>query len=187
MGRYRIRSALSTDLPALAAANIVCWRETYGALLPADFLQGRIEKDPHYCVEHWQELLSRWRVLLVEADGTVAGPDRRPQIDGFILFGDSSGALPQFDAQIEKLYLRKSAQRAGLGRALMRAAARDLLQQGRRSLIVWLIDWNEPAQRFYRRLGGVRVGEPQAFTIAGVPLHEIAFGWPSLLPVAAGG
>jgi ribosomal protein S18 acetylase RimI-like enzyme len=180
MSRYRIRPATPEDLPALAAANIACWRETYGALLPAEFFQ-TLENDPHYSLDHWKELLIRWQVLLVE--GAAESTSAR-EIAGFVLFGSSSGTLPGFDAQIEKLYLRKSVQGLGLGRALMRAAASDLLDQGRRSLVIWVIDRNEPAKRFYERLGGIRVGEPLPFTIGRLELHEIAFGWDHLAPLA---
>jgi ribosomal protein S18 acetylase RimI-like enzyme len=175
MNAHRIRPATIDDLPALAAANIACWRETYGDLLPAEFMRG-LENDPHYDEAHWRELLQRWHGFLVEA----GEESPTAEIAGFVLHGNSTATLPGFDAQIEKLYLRKSAQGIGLGRALMRAAASDLLAQERQSLAIWVIDRNGPAIGFYRRLGGIRIGEPQSFAIAGVTLHEIAFGWPDL-------
>jgi ribosomal protein S18 acetylase RimI-like enzyme len=179
MTRYRLRPATGDDLPALAAVNITAWRETYAALLPAGFFDN-LETDPHYSLEHWQVLLRRWRALLAEADDRKTG-----EIAGFVLFGESNGTLPGYDGQIEKLYLRRSAQGAGLGRRLLQSAARALLDQERRSLVIWVIQANEPAQRFYRHLGGIRVGKPLAFEIAGRQFHEIAFGWPDLADLAA--
>jgi ribosomal protein S18 acetylase RimI-like enzyme len=176
MSCHRIRAATPPDLPALAATNIACWRETYDALLPAAFLQD-LEADSHCSLDHWRELVTRWRILLVERD---VEPDPAREIAGFVLFADSSGTLPGFDAQIEKLHLRRSAQGLGLGRRLMQAAAGDLPAMGRHALVIWVIDRNEPAKRFYERLGGVRVGEPLSFTVGPLERHEIAFAWPRL-------
>lgn len=43
---------------------------------------------------------------------------------------------------------------------------------------VWVLEGN-PAQAFYTRLGGQRVGE-KALTMAGRTLIEVAYAWPEL-------
>jgi ribosomal protein S18 acetylase RimI-like enzyme len=180
MKEYRLRPATRADLPQLAAAYIAAWRETYADLLPAGFFDD-LEADPHFSLEHWEALQQRWDILLIEEE---TGTQR--EVVGFALFGESDGKFPDFDGQIEKIYLRRSAQGAGQGRRLMQAAARALLEQGKHSLILWVIQANEPALHFYRHFGGVHVGTPKGFEIGGRQFHEIAFGWPDLTALAAG-
>ena len=47
-----------------------------------------------------------------------------------------------------------SAQRQGVGRALMSAVARDLLARGHASATLWVLEGNGSARRFYEALGG---------------------------------
>lgn len=43
---------------------------------------------------------------------------------------------------------------------------------------VWVLE-NNPAEEFYRRLGGQRVGE-KALTMAGQSFTEVTYAWPDL-------
>lgn len=54
---------------------------------------------------------------------------------------------------LEDLYVRPSHRGRGLGEALVRACARHALAEGYRGMRLQVLDWNEPAIRFYRRLG----------------------------------
>jgi ribosomal protein S18 acetylase RimI-like enzyme len=53
------------------------------------------------------------------------------------------------------LYTRPSARRRGIARALMRAVAAVLREQGRRYVVLSVDTPNEPARAFYERLGFV--------------------------------
>lgn len=54
---------------------------------------------------------------------------------------------------LEDLFVRPSARGTGLGRALLVELARTAVDRGWTRFEWWVLDWNEPAQGFYRSLG----------------------------------
>lgn len=56
---------------------------------------------------------------------------------------------------LEDLYVRPVARGTGLGKALLQQLAAVCLEQGWTRLEWWVLDWNTPAQGFYRSLGAV--------------------------------
>ena len=109
-------------------------------------------------------------VHLAERDGAIVG------------FGSSG---PQRDAslphsgEIYAIYVLQSAQRRGVGRALMATLARDLLAHDHASGALWVLEGNLPARRFYETLGGQEIARREerrdGFTDVGV-----AYGWSDL-------
>ena len=64
----------------------------------------------------------------------------------------------------------------GVGRLLVSAVARRLLVDGFRSMLLWVLEDNHPARRFYESLGGGLVGR-ETITIGGTDLVEVSYGW----------
>jgi GNAT superfamily N-acetyltransferase len=58
---------------------------------------------------------------------------------------------------LEDLFVQPEHRRLGLGRALLEALAQICVERGYRRLEWWVLDWNTPAQDFYRSIGA----EPQ--------------------------
>lgn len=54
---------------------------------------------------------------------------------------------------LEELYVRPSARRRGIGRALILHLARELERRGGARLDLAVLDWNQPAREFYASLG----------------------------------
>lgn len=54
---------------------------------------------------------------------------------------------------LEDLYVRPPARGQGAGRALLAALAAICVERGYQRLEWWVLDWNEPALKFYRTLG----------------------------------
>ena len=64
----------------------------------------------------------------------------------------------------------------GLGRRLVSTVAKKLLADGVDSMLLWVLEDNRPACRFYELLGGERVGR-KTVPIGGVGLEEVSYGW----------
>jgi GNAT superfamily N-acetyltransferase len=60
---------------------------------------------------------------------------------------------------IEDIYVRPSARRGGIGRAVMERIAALALERGHVRLEWTALDWNEPALHFYEQLGAARLGD----------------------------
>lgn len=60
---------------------------------------------------------------------------------------------------LEDVYVRPAHRRGGVGRAVMEHLAALALERGHIRLEWTALDWNEPALRFYEKLGATRLGD----------------------------
>lgn len=60
---------------------------------------------------------------------------------------------------VEDVYVRPDRRRGGIGRAVMEHLAALALERGHVRLEWCALDWNEPALRFYEKLGATRLDE----------------------------
>jgi GNAT superfamily N-acetyltransferase len=63
---------------------------------------------------------------------------------------------------------------AGVGRTFLRHLTRLARDRGCGRLEWWVLDWNEPAVRFYEAIGAVPMGGWTVYRIAGEALDELA-------------
>jgi GNAT superfamily N-acetyltransferase len=98
---------------------------------------------------------------------------------GFALFFSSySTFLGRPGLYLEDLFVRPAARGRGCGLALMSALARIAVARGYGRFEWSVLDWNEPALEFYRRLGARPVSEWTVHRLVGAPLAELAERWP---------
>ena len=119
-----------------------------------------------------------WRNLLAHgAAATLA--ERDGAVVGFSSSGRQRDASLPYTGEIYAVYVLRHAQRLGIGRALMAAAAGDLLAQDHAAGMLWVLETNVPARRFYQALGGREVlrRSEQRDGFAGV---GVAYAWDDL-------
>jgi GNAT superfamily N-acetyltransferase len=98
---------------------------------------------------------------------------------GFALFFPSySTFLGKPGLYLEDLFVRVDARGHGVGRALMSALARIAVQRDYGRFEWSVLDWNEPALRFYRSLGAKPHAGWTVQRLTGAPLAELAEHWP---------
>lgn len=175
IGAVQIRSATPADAMGIATVHVQSWRETYTGLIPEVVIG-------HHSVESrlamWQRVLAEDRAAVYVAEDETEG------IVGFASGGAAQAFTDQFDGELYAIYLLRSYQKHGLGRALMQAIAARLHEAGFHSLMLWVLASNE-TRGFYRRMGGVPIAEKQE-EIGETSLHEIAFGWRDITRVGIG-
>ncbi len=74
---------------------------------------------------------------------------------------------------LEDLYVRPSARRRGLGRALVRTLAAEAAEAGMARLEWSVLDWNAPARAFYASLGAVAMDEWTIHRLSGPALTDL--------------
>ncbi|MBV8757921.1 MAG: GNAT family N-acetyltransferase [Deltaproteobacteria bacterium] len=101
---------------------------------------------------------------------------------GFALFFPSySTFLAKPGLYLEDLFVRPAARGHGVGRALMSALARICVQRNYGRFEWSVLDWNEPALKFYALLGARPQSEWTVQRLTGAPLAALAAGWPGAL------
>ena len=87
---------------------------------------------------------------------------------GFVLFfRNYSTFLGRPGLYIEDLFIDEAYRRRGFGRALLLHVARLAKDRGCGRLEWSVLDWNEPAIHFYKRLGAVPMSEWTVFRVTG--------------------
>jgi GNAT superfamily N-acetyltransferase len=109
-------------------------------------------------------------VLIAELSGDVVG---------FALFFQSySTFLGKPGLYLEDLFVRPAARGRGVGGALMSACARIAVQRHYGRFEWSVLDWNEPALKFYAGLAARRKQEWLIHQLTGAPLAALAEKWP---------
>ena len=158
-----LRPAEPADALAVARVHVRSWQAAYRTLLPDDFLDNLQPEDwaTRYTFDDpypraFQTMLAIYDSAIVGFATTVASRD--PD-------------LPDY-GELAALYVDPAHWSTGIGRALVTAARSQLLAQGFRDALLWLLTGNTRADRFYRADGWLPDGEIKDATIHGIQLNE---------------
>jgi len=105
-------------------------------------------------------------VVIAEVDGEAAG--------FALFFHNYSTFLAQRGLYLEDLFVLPEHRGAGVGRALLAHLAQLALDRGCGRLEWWVLDWNEPAIRFYRSLGAEPMDQWTVQRVSGAALERLA-------------
>jgi GNAT superfamily N-acetyltransferase len=154
-----VRAAVPADAEAIAHVHIRSWQVAYRGLMPdavLDNLDVRLRAQRH------RDILS------APADGRaafVAEEDAR--IVGFSMAGEQRDEGDS--GEVYAIYVDPDHWGTGAGRLLMDAAVAHLTAAGPRPVVLWALDGNARADRFYRRYGFVADGATGSHPVDGGP------------------
>lgn len=170
----RVRLATPDDLRGMARVHVDTWRTTYRGIVSDRYLDDlTYENDIARGFGRWLwETPTPWRAFVAVASGEIVG---------FANGGPARVRDPDYTGELGAIYVLKSHQATGVGRALVREVARHLTGLGPTSMIVWVLEAN-PYRRFYEKLGGLVVRR-RIVPVAGTPLPEIGYGWKDIAPL----
>ena len=157
------------DAASIARVHVDSWRTTYAGIAPAEYLAGLSYRDRESV---WNRTLSTER----PAGGSFVAETEGGDVIGFATCGPEREGNKTYQSELYAIYLLEECQRVGLGRRLVSAVAQRLLADGFSSMLLWVLEDNQSACRFYESLGGERVGQ-KTIAIGGADLVEVSFGW----------
>lgn len=143
--RVTVRPARSGDEGQLGPLHNLGWRVAYAELMPAEYLRNRDDA----------EATDRWARRIAELD--PAGHDDsgrlvlvgevEARIVGFLIVGPGRDPGMSGETELMSLYVHPDLHGAGV--------AQDLTAQGlpKGPTYLWVLDGNDRAQGFYRKLG----------------------------------
>jgi GNAT superfamily N-acetyltransferase len=96
-----------------------------------------------------------------------------------VYFYNFSTFLGRAGLYLEDLFVRPAWRRHGVGRRLLRELAERAVAEGCGRLEWSVLDWNEPAIRFYRSIGARAMDEWTVYRLTGDALVRFASGEPA--------
>jgi GNAT superfamily N-acetyltransferase len=168
MATLRIRPGVEADAPVLGRIHVRSWQWAYRGMLPGDYLDGLAEQAEQR-EQMWRhvvrELQTDQPLWIAERDGQVVGlcntAPARDQPDG--------------TAELLAIYLDPDVVGTGVGAALMAQALADMRQRGYRAAVLWVLEANDRARRFYERFGWQPDGTVKDDTLWGAPIREVRY------------
>ena len=174
----RIRAAVPADAGSIARVHIDSWQTTYEGIVPAEYLADLSYVD--------REL--RWKRILTSdqpAATTFVAESESGDIAGFAHSGPEREGNATYRGELYAIYLLQEHQGRGLGRRLVSTAAQGLLDCGLTSMLLWVLEDNHRACRFYESLGGQQVSL-KIIEIGGKDLVELSYGWTDINALVVG-
>ena len=130
------------------------WQDSYAGMVDADYLA-------NMTLASAEEKAFRWRDnLFVAKDGE--------RVVGFVGYGAARGE--EGAGEVFALYVLEEYQHRGIGYALMRRALDELA--GCRVVVLWALEENKKALRFYERVGFRLDGEEKEIVL-GAPVKGV--------------
>lgn len=165
-----IRDATLKDADGIANVHVDTWRSAYRGIMPQDYLDTITVEQR---VERWQQLLTdaSFHTRVAEHEATVVG---------WVTYGECRGddAQPQGCYEIYALYVLPEFWGQGVGCRLMRDAEQALVAWGASCLVLWVLERNERARRFYAKLGYAPNGTHDRQSIGGEEFVKLRYSKP---------
>ena len=140
-----IREPTSADIPALAALHVQAWNDTYPQVQKPPTLEIRQRQ----WIEQFTITDGSWFCFVAEnAAGELVGFAKGERY--------ASGDLPEYDGELNKIYVLKAYHRQGLGRRLLEHVIQRFLKQGITSMVLFGTP-NNPACAFHEKHGGQKL------------------------------
>ncbi|OBK50165.1 GNAT family N-acetyltransferase [Mycobacterium sp. 1081908.1] len=139
-----VRAAVPGDADEVARVQVRSWRSAYRGLIAQDFLDGLT---PEFFADRYT--FGRMGLRL---------PSTMVAVDGSAIRGLATTGLcretefPNF-GELMAIYVDPAHVRRGVGRLLMAAARARLRAAGVAGALLWVLEGNTPARRFYERDG----------------------------------
>jgi GNAT superfamily N-acetyltransferase len=155
-----VRPASPADARAIAEVHVATWRGAYGHVFPAEVLDSLSVEDRE---QMWHQVIGNeaMSVYVAESAGVV----------GFVSVGPSRDA--KGEGELYAIYVHPGAWGSGAGKALM-DSAREWLAQRFSSAILWVIEDNPRARRFYEREGWIVDGW-RTDVVRGIEVPEVRY------------
>lgn len=153
-----IRPGTAEDAEGVARVQVETWQAAYAHALPPDQLEA-------LSLSEAVERHRRWPPdFVAEQDGEIVG---------FVVVGSSRD--PDTDGELFAIYVHPQQWGTGIGRALIEAGEEELRRLGHHDAVLWVLDDNPRARRFYEIAGWSVDGTEREIRIFGFDIAEVRY------------
>jgi GNAT superfamily N-acetyltransferase len=167
MSRFAIREATLADAEGIARSHTLSWQTSYRGILPDSVLD---------LIDVGQRASSRRQILRDDSIFKLVAYDvTHGDIVGFCDAGPSRRPGP-WAGEVYAIYIEHHAKRHGLGLEMFERTSAWLRAKQMPSLIIWVLENNTHARRFYESMGG-RAASRVRSRVGGFPVIEQSYVW----------
>lgn len=143
---FIIRKNELKDQAQMAKIKVDGWRTAYDKIVASKYLESlNYEKQTERYIRSFDEYKD---LVLVAVKGE--------EVLGYSCF-DLKKDEDKYDSELVSLYIKPNEIGKGIGTALFKETAKELLKSGKRNMILWCFSDNINAIKFYEKLGGKNV------------------------------
>lgn len=168
------RLATASDLHDIAAVTQLSWTTAFKSILPPAVLsRGTLA---HF-KELWRPILNNYpteKTVIVRRNetGIACGAHGPYRIDhNPVLKRDKNSVT----GEIYRCYVSPAHQGGRVGALLFKRLMESLIQDGYKTAAAWAYRANEPANRFFEKLGGEVIGEGRGLTMGQFEFDEVCY------------
>ena len=143
---FVIRAVLPEEAYEYTICHIACWKDAYKGTIPDEYLNNMSSEIEHRTEKHKEALLESGdtKLCCAEQDGRMVGR---------LGFGGCRDDDKPGFGEIYAIYLLEGLWDKGFGRQLMDFALSELKRMGYHGVVVWVLDENTRAKKFYEKYG----------------------------------
>lgn len=164
----RVQEMTEADIDAVSAIRVRGWQAAYAGLVPQPYLDGMTVEDDARERRAWFEQAPPSILNLIAVD------DRAGTV-GWACLGPYRGDAPPGSGEVYALYVRPDLTGNGIGTALIDAVHSHAADRRFDPLMLWVLQDNPRARRFYASLGYTADGAIQSDTYGDTVLSEVRY------------
>ena len=164
-----VRRAVPADAASIAATHIRTWQTAYRGQLPDRYLDELDQELPRR-TEFWQTHIS---IPPARTETWVASD--ATELMGFVALGPARHEETTAFGEIYAIYVEPRAWNQGLGRILMAQAVSRLASLAFSQAILWVLESNVRARRFYELAGWALDSSKTETLPGGIVLREVCY------------
>ena len=159
-----IRNVKYEDIEQIVDINIKDWKKVYKGIISDEILYNL---DRNKKIEKWKKHYNMGNVIVAEQNGKLLG---------YCRYDDNSiYENIDIDSEIIAIYVDCDNLGNGVGRKLLEYVMRDLKNKNKTKMIIWCLEKNENARKFYEKVGGKLVNDEKYFEIEGQKYKEVGY------------
>ncbi|WP_405764117.1 GNAT family N-acetyltransferase [Streptomyces sp. NBC_00080] len=165
---WRVQEMTEADIDAVSALRVRGWQAAYAGIVPQPYLDGMTVEDDARERRAWFQRSPGGVLNLVAIDdheGTV----------GWACLGPCRDDLPPGTGEVYALYIRPDLTGNGIGTLMINALHSHATDQRFNTVMLWVLQDNLRARRFYESLGYTTDGATQSDTYGDTVLSELRY------------
>lgn len=164
MDKLLIRKVKYEDIEQIVDINIKDWKKIYKGIIDDDILNN-LDRDKK--IKKWKKSYNSGNVIVAECTEKIVGYCRYDE--------NATSDNIDIDSEIIALYVDCEKIGNGIGKKLVEYVVKDLKNKNKSKMIIWCLEKNYNARKFYEKMGGKLLTNEKFFEKEGRKYKEVGY------------